>query len=57
VRVEYRAVCLFELQRRPYISVSAVLQMGLEQKALDLTALGLLLGLDLMERELEGTGG
>jgi hypothetical protein len=31
--------------------------MGLEEKALDLAAFGLLLGLDLMERELEGAGG
>ena len=57
VRVEHRAVCLFQLQGRPYISVAALLQMGLEEKALDLAAFGLLLGLDLVERELEGTGG
>jgi len=31
--------------------------MGLEEKALDLTAFSLLLGLDLVERELEGAGG
>jgi hypothetical protein len=31
--------------------------MGLEEKALDLAAFGLPLGLDLMERELEGAGG
>jgi hypothetical protein len=31
--------------------------MGLEEKALDLAAFDLLLGLDLMERELEGVGG
>jgi hypothetical protein len=31
--------------------------MGLEEKALDLAAFGLLLGLDLVERELEGAGG
>jgi hypothetical protein len=46
-----------ELQRRPYVSVAAMLQMGLEEKALDFAALGLLLGLDLVERELEGAGG
>jgi hypothetical protein len=46
-----------ELQRRPYISIAAMLQMGLEEKALDLAAFGLLLGLDLVERELEGAGG
>jgi hypothetical protein len=57
VRVEYRAVCLLELQRRPYISIAAMLQMGLEEKALDLAAFCLLLGLDLVEREMEGAGG
>jgi hypothetical protein len=31
--------------------------MGLEEKALDLAAFGLLLGFDLVERELEGDGG
>jgi hypothetical protein len=34
-----------------------MLQMGLEEKALDLAAFCLLLGLDLVERELEGAGG
>jgi hypothetical protein len=57
VRVEHRAICLFQLQGRPYISVAAMLQMGLEEKALDLAAFRLLLGLDLVERELEGAGG
>jgi hypothetical protein len=57
VRVEHCAVCLFELQGRPYVSVAAMLQMGLEEKALNLAAFGLLLGLDLVERELEGAGG
>jgi hypothetical protein len=31
--------------------------MSLEEQALDLAAFGLLLGLDLVERELEGAGG
>jgi len=31
--------------------------MGLEEKALDFAAFGLLLGFDLVERELEGVGG
>jgi hypothetical protein len=57
VRVERRAVGLLELQSRPHISVAAMLQMGLEEEALELTAFGLLLGLDLVERELEGAGG
>ena len=50
--VEPRAVRPLELQSRPHISVAAMLQMGLEEKALDLTAFGLLLGFDLVEREL-----
>ena len=53
MRVAHHAICLFELQSRSDISVATVLQMGLEEKALDLAAFGLLLGLDLMERELE----
>jgi hypothetical protein len=57
VRVEHRAIFLFELQSRPHISVAAMVQMGLEEKALDLAAFGLLLGFDLVERELEGVGG
>ena len=56
MRVEHRVVCLLELQSRPHISVSAMLQMGLEEKALDLAALGLLLGFDLVERQSEGVG-
>jgi hypothetical protein len=54
---EHRAACLLELQRKPYISIAAMPQMGLEEMALDLAAFGLLLGLDLTEREVEGTGG
>jgi hypothetical protein len=57
VRVEHRAVCPLELQNRPYVSVAAMLQMGLEEKSLDLAAFGLLLGFDLVERELESAGG
>jgi hypothetical protein len=34
-----------------------MLQVGLEEQALDLAASGLLLGLDLVERELESGGG
>jgi len=51
VRVKHRTVFLFELQSRPHISVAAMVQMGLEEKALDLAAFGLLLGFDLVERE------
>jgi len=57
VRVESRAVWLFELQSSPHISIAAMLQMRLEEEPLDLAALGLLLGFDLVERELEGAGG
>jgi len=45
VRVEHRAVRPFELQSRPHISVAAMLQMGLEEKALDLATFGLLMPL------------
>jgi hypothetical protein len=57
MRVAYLTVLLMELQGRPHISVAAVLQVGLEEQALDLAAFGLLLRLDLVERELESTGG
>jgi hypothetical protein len=50
VRVKCLAV-LLELQGRTHISVAAMLQMGLEEKALDLAALGLLLRFDQVERE------
>jgi hypothetical protein len=46
-----------ELQGWPHISVAAVLQVGLEEQTLDLAAFGLLLGFDLVERELESAGG
>jgi hypothetical protein len=57
MRVEYLTVLLLELQGRSDISVAAVLEVGLEEQALDLAAFGLLERLDLVERELEGTGG
>jgi len=57
MRVEHLTVLLMELQGWPHISVAAVLQVGLEEQALDLAAFVLLLRLDLVERELEGTGG
>jgi len=43
--------------RLAHISVAAVLQVGLEEQALDLAAFVLLLRLDLVEGELKGTGG
>jgi hypothetical protein len=57
VRVKRRSVGLFQLQGRPDISVAALLQMGLEEQTLDLAAFYLLLGFDLVKRELEGSGG
>jgi len=57
MRVAYLTDLLMELQGWPDISVASVLQVGLEEQALDLAAFGLLLRLDLVERELEGTGG
>jgi hypothetical protein len=45
-----------KVQGRTHISVATILQVGLEQEALHLAAFGLLLGLDVMERELEGGG-
>jgi hypothetical protein len=57
VGVEDRAVLLLQAQRGSHISVAAVLQVGLEEQALDLAAFGLLLRLDLVERELESNGG
>jgi hypothetical protein len=57
MRVEHRIVLLLELQSWSHISIATLLQVGLEEQALDLTALGMLLGLDLMEGELEGGRG
>jgi hypothetical protein len=55
--VKHLTVLLWKEQRRPHISVAAMLQVSLEEEALDLAALGLLLGLDLVEGELQGAGG
>jgi hypothetical protein len=57
VGVEQRAVSRWEAQRGSHISVAAKLQVGLEEQTLYLTAFGLLLGLDLVERQLERAGG
>ena len=58
MRVEHRSPSgCWSMQGRPDISVAALLQMGLEEQALHLAAFGLLLGLDLVEGELEGAGG
>ena len=52
--VQHLAGRLWDAQRRPDISVTAELEMSLKQQALHLDAFGLLLGLDLVEWELEG---
>ena len=57
VRIKHLTLWQFQLQSRSHISIAAMLQMSLEEKALDLAAFGLLLGLDLVERELESAGG
>src|ERR1035438_4194274 len=41
-------------QSRSHISIAAVLDMSLEQQALHLAALGLLLGFNFVERKLQG---
>ena len=48
---------LRDTQRRPHISVAAEWEMSLQQQALHLAALGLLLRLNLVEWELEGATG
>ena len=55
--IEYLAVWRLEAQGEPHISVTAKLQVGLEEQALHLAAFGLLLGLDLVEGQLERAGG
>lgn len=57
MRIEHLTVWQFQLQSRPHISIAALLQVGLEEQALDLAASGMLLRLDLVERELERAGG
>jgi hypothetical protein len=48
---------LLDAQRGSHIAVAAMLQVGLEEQALHLTAFGLLLGFNLVEGQLESTGG
>jgi len=50
--VQYLAGGLWDAQCRPHISVAAELEMSLQQQALHLAAFGLLLGFNLVEREL-----
>ena len=46
-----------EAQGGSHISVAAMLQVGLEEEALHLAAFALLLGLNLVEGELQGAAG
>jgi hypothetical protein len=55
--VEHLAFLLREEQGQSDVSIAALLQVGLEEQALDLAALVLLLGLDLVKGELEDGGG
>jgi hypothetical protein len=55
--VQHLAGVLWETKRRSHISVTAELEMSLQQQALYLAALGLLLRLNLVERQLEGAAG
>jgi hypothetical protein len=54
--VEHLTVLLLQKQGWSYISIAAMLQVSLGEQALDLAALGRLLGLDLVEGELQGAG-
>ncbi|MGD0774315.1 MAG: hypothetical protein ABSC05_15990 [Candidatus Solibacter sp.] len=55
--VERVPVLLVEAQGRSNIAVAAMLQVGLEEQAVHFAAFGLLLGFDLVEGQLESTGG
>ena len=57
VRVEDFAVIPLPAHGGADIATATVLQVSLEKEALDFAALVLSLGLDLVEGELEGTGG
>lgn len=50
--IQHRTGLLWDVQRRPHISIAAALDMSLEKQALHLAALGLLLRFNLVEREL-----
>jgi hypothetical protein len=55
--VTHVAGCLGDAQSRAQISIAAELEMGLKQQALHLAPFGLLLRLNLMEREVQGSWG
>ena len=50
--VQHLTGLLLDAQRRSHITVTTTLQMSLEQQALHLATLGVLLRLNLVEREL-----
>ena len=55
--VNQLTVLLLEVERRPRITVPALLQVGLEEQTLHLPAPVLLLGLNLVQGELQGAAG
>src|SRR5689334_15928028 len=55
--IRHRTGRMWDVQRRSHISIAAALDMSLEQQALHLAALGLLLRFNLVEWELQRTGG
>jgi hypothetical protein len=57
MRVEHCAVLALQAHSGADIATATVLQVSLEKEALDFAALVLLLGLNLVEGELQGAGG
>ena len=57
MRVDAVAVRPGDGKRGADVSIAALLQVGLEQQALHLAALVVLLGLDLVEGQLQDAGG
>jgi hypothetical protein len=55
--IHHRTGLVWDVQRRPHISIAAAFDMSLEQQALHLATLGLLLRLNFVERELQRIGG
>ena len=55
--IQHRTGLLRDAQRRSHISIATALDMSLEQQALHLAALGLLLRFNLVELELQHRGG
>jgi hypothetical protein len=57
VRIEHLTIWLLEFQGGSHISIAALLQVGLQEETLQFASFGLLLELDLVQRELESAGG